>query len=245
MGLIELDPDWCAWFRGFVEAEGCFRVNPQGSVCFELVQREDNAQVLFDIQALLGVGSVRHASKQYMRDKGAQDKDQYVFCTKPRNHALVLVAVLEEAFHGNDVDWLAGFCEGEASFTIGKDGCPTFKLGLREDDTQVLLDIQSMLGVGSITHNSAQTARSKGMNARDSTRLSVSGPNCLKVVEVLEGKLHTKKAKDFEIWARAVRASVALGPGRHPDRKPMMLEYKRQLEEARKFVPFVVGSKDV
>lgn len=111
---------------------------------------------------------------------------------------------------------------------------------------QVLLDIQSMLGVGSVKHHSLQPSRNKGMlGANDAVRLRVYGSNCLKVVDTLEGKLRTKKARDFKIWSKAVRTSVALGTGQHPDRKPMMLQYKRQLEEARKFVPFVVGSKDV
>lgn len=217
-----------------------------GSPKFELQLRENDALILYVIQSTFGFGKVQHRSNARRRVKGSRARDYYGYTVSGRYNACVLVDILEEGFYGNDADWLACFCDGEACFTITRCGSPEFTLKLREDDMQVLLDIQSMLGVGSVKHHSLQPSRNKGMlGANDAVRLRVYGSNCLKVVDTLEGKLRTKKARDFKIWSKAVRTSVALGTGQHPDRKPMMLQYKRQLEEARKFVPFVVGSKDV
>lgn len=125
-----------------------------------------------------------------------------------------------EAF-GN---WLSGFVDGEGCFGIycyrkGKirsfdPGVLSFEFAiqLREDDRQVLEDIRTFLGCGTVGRNSKERARKCGLtNARDQVSFK-----CRRV-EDLVGKvvpqfnqfpLRSKKARDFAIWKKALDLQV-------------------------------------
>jgi hypothetical protein len=124
--------------------------------------------------------------------------------------------------------WLAGFVDGEGCLFIDNRGSVSLRIALRADDLPVLQEIQSRLGVGSV-HRSA-----KASGGRYVCYSIHGGPNCLRALEALDGKMQSKKARDFEVWAAAVRASAAL-PKQSKLRRPAMLEYRRQLQEARAY----------
>ena len=104
--------------------------------------------------------------------------------------------------------WLSGFTDGEGCFFLGmrrEDGRPhepiaQFRIGLRADDTDILLQIQSFLGVGKI-----DSCSHRG-NIRVSTlRVSVVKELIGAVIPSFHRyPLRAKKARDFAIWERGV-----------------------------------------
>lgn len=114
--------------------------------------------------------------------------------------------------------WLAGFVDGEGCFAIDGRIRPghrvpycQFILCLRLDDLDILECIHSEAG-GTLK------VRRKTTNPNDkpSGYLRVTGAQeLLRVVELFERyPLRAKKARDFVIWAEAVRAQA-----RRPDRR--------------------------
>lgn len=128
-------------------------------------------------------------------------------------------------------DWFAGFCDGEACFRINS-GTVSFQLKLRDDDAQIVYEIREVLGVGTVRR--ATPTLSDGRNSRPTIGIYVTGPSNVVVAEALRGRMRAKKLRDFQVWEEALMRAVQMSP-RDPDRKPMMLEYKRKLEEVRKY----------
>jgi hypothetical protein len=138
--------------------------------------------------------------------------------------------------------WFAGFCDGEACFTIDKKAGATVSIALREDDSELLYEIQQKLGVGSVSFRSNQgyrdhpTRKNYCPGMQDAYVFRASSASAYRVAEAIRGYgLKSKKQRDFALWSEAIEKSRQLGPGISPKRKPLMLNYKNQIENVRKF----------
>ena len=107
-------------------------------------------------------------------------------------------------------DWLAGFIDGEGSFNISRHAGnyqPRFSVKLRDDDSQIIIDIHEFLGEGTVrkTKTCPTTSKYYTPNVRGQFRLDVIGADNVKLVYILDQfPLRTKKLRDYIIWKEAV-----------------------------------------
>ena len=118
---------------------------------------------------------------------------------------------------GISKEWFVGFIEGEGNFNVALSKnfkskswkspfeyypILQFRIFLREDDFEVLLEIKKMLGVGRIHKKNMEYNRRQGIKARDQYVLNITNAKeLLKLKKFLsECKFHTKKARDKEIF---------------------------------------------
>ncbi len=105
--------------------------------------------------------------------------------------------------------WLAGFVDGEGCFALvanGRGGVRClFKISLRNDDGDILAEIHERLGIGSIVRNKVI------VDGNPQAEWVVSAKaHCLQLIGLFRRyPLRAKKARDFEIWARAVELWAA------------------------------------
>lgn len=89
--------DWCQWFAGFVDGEGCFVV--EGGVAgytprFSIVLRDDDRAVLEEVQEVLGTGSITLMSNAARRSAGTSNgADCFQYRVHGVNCALVVAAL--------------------------------------------------------------------------------------------------------------------------------------------------------
>lgn len=227
-----MDKEWCSWFCGFVDGEGSFNIESSGTPRFQIQLRNDDRDVLDEIALRIGVGRVTDVPYRGT----LKGHDLCMYRTSSLSSALTIQSTIETGMGGPWEDWFAGLVDGEGSFVIHSTGSLIFQLKLREDDRQILESVCSWIGVGSVKNVSYSKDREDGKNSSDQALYSCYGTaNALKLVDVLEGRMRTKKRTDFDIWSEAVRESAKLNEGRrHPGRRQMMLEYKRLLEDNRR-----------
>lgn len=131
--------------------------------------------------------------------------------------------------------WLAGFADGEACFALLSNGRgkvrAVFRIALRQDDEAVLRQIRNTLGVGNV-----RLAKAGKLGCDQAEFNVLSKPDCLAMVEFFERyPLRSKKARDFEIWKRAVRLWQNYYKGqRYADWTPMQ-ELADQLRAIRAY----------
>lgn len=77
------------YIAGFIDGEGYFRIGAYstenkisksgGGICFymQIDQRDDNAEILFEMQKTMKCGVIFKQSRQYKRDKGEKQHDMY------------------------------------------------------------------------------------------------------------------------------------------------------------------------
>lgn len=104
-------------------------------------------------------------------------------------------------------DWIAGFCDGEAWFSIqitssntriGFSVAPVFRIEVAKADGAILDSIRDVLGVGKVIEHKGHRW---GNKRYDVTSL----PECLKIKDFfLVHPLHTKKRSAFEFWVKAL-----------------------------------------
>ena len=108
--------------------------------------------------------------------------------------------------HGRFLDWFAGFVDGEGSFTIRtKESGVTWQnqltIRLRDDDLDVLVEIQERLGFGAVYRFPA----SPGNEHDVADWRCFSRADCHKLVKILDAHpLRAKKARDYAVWREAV-----------------------------------------
>lgn len=111
---------------------------------------------------------------------------------------------------------LSGLVDGEGHFAIAKQvkvrtGSTSygvaFKMNLRDDDTAVLEMIHERTGLGVLYTSVKKNDRKHFRDAKPMTMWCVQTKReCLELVAIFERfPLWTKKARDFHIWAKAVR----------------------------------------
>ena len=110
------------------------------------------------------------------------------------------------------LNWFAGFVAGEGCFLIlprydgsGQQFTTRLKLGLRDDDLDILIEIQSQLNIGRIYRHNPRAENVKPMAMWLVTRLA----ECQKLVLIFRKyPLRARKQQDFEIWAEAVEENA-------------------------------------
>lgn len=111
--------------------------------------------------------------------------------------------------------WLAGFIDGEGSFSIvkvtGRPGGfrPRFGISVRADDDAIIHAIHEASCIGSSHYYTASSG------CRVVRWVVQSQSDCEELVRLLRlHPLRAKKKRDFEVWALAVEAAKGIRPGR-------------------------------
>lgn len=109
--------------------------------------------------------------------------------------------------------WLAGFADGEGCFTTRKSGAGfvcEFVIHLRADDAAILRQVHEATGLGDVSGPADREDGSSPMVKWVVRRQA----DCAKLVAIFDAfPLRAKKARDFEIWRRAVEQWIAHEPG--------------------------------
>lgn len=101
--------------------------------------------------------------------------------------------------------WLAGFADGEGCFyltrsTDGSHRCQ-FRLKLRIDDKAILKEIVRRTEIGYVI----DVKPPKGQIHAQCEWMVIRKADCIRIVEIfIAFPLRAKKARDFEVWSRAV-----------------------------------------
>ena len=137
-----------------------------------------------------------------------------------------------------NIDWVAGLIDGEGSFWVRQPNkSSSFACGmtlqLRADDREVLEEIRTFTGVGTIEDHNPPSARNRGV-APSVKWVVRRKADVQALARLLDGRMHSKKKRDFELWAEAVdiHARSRYGDGM----SERVLDIKRRMEEGRKYV---------
>lgn len=136
--------------------------------------------------------------------------------------------------------WFAGFTDGEGCFRIKPTNKGTyqcrFSIGLRADDEPILREIRDEIGAGILVHSGRDSIK------QEQWRYEVnSKAGCLALVEAFDRfPLRAKKARDYDVWRRAVMVWASVENGRRADWSEMAA-LADELREARRFAPPVAA----
>ena len=133
-------------------------------------------------------------------------------------------------------DWFAGFCDGEACFSLMKGTTngvinARIAIALRADDVGVIEYIRDNLGCGLIGWRKRTTAGSGDQVTYEV--LTVDG--CLLVANNLRGRLRAKKAYDLRLWAEALEILDRQGGGSATPEYSRLLALKAEMSAAKRF----------
>jgi len=127
-----------------------------------------------------------------------------------------------------DGHFLAGFIDAEGCFQIrANNGAQSwrcvFTLALRDDDAEILVELQRLTGLGALTQLPAPGT------SRPQVVWSIqSWPDCARLAELLERfPLRGHKRREAAVWAEAVRE---LGECPRPDHLPRLAAEIRSLK---------------
>lgn len=133
--------------------------------------------------------------------------------------------IVNEEISINDIpesfgNWFAGFADGEGCFTahisrkIGKTGNeyidigPEFSITLRDDDSEILVEICRQLGFSTQIKYYAEAVNKFGIKSKPKVKLEIRRTKrCLKLIEIFDKfPLRAKKKQDYDIWRRLIFA---------------------------------------
>jgi hypothetical protein len=132
-------------------------------------------------------------------------------------------------------NWLAGFTAGDGCFTIRSQPPKYvkcfFTIRLRDDDFDILQEIQETLGIG----KTRVLKKEKGKNRLALWEVCAIGDIVHVLIPLFEKyPIRAKKKRDFLIWSRAARI---IHSGFHLTKVGLaeVLALKREMEEGRKY----------
>lgn len=136
--------------------------------------------------------------------------------------------------------WFAGLVDGEGYLSISLDSrhngaCCALRIKLRDDDTDILENIQATLGIGRLFHY--PNPSNKQSNPQIEYRVGRIGDVIHVLLPLFERyPLRTKKQRDFVIWARAAR--LIHGKHHHTDNgREELMRLKLEIEQVRHYKP--------
>lgn len=115
------------------------------------------------------------------------------------------MATEEELFHA----WFSGFVAGEGCFRIqkhpkGRQFKTNLRLNLRDDDLEILIEIQQRLGMGTL-HRISRNLDENSNDRPSAVWETARALDCKRLVEIFDRHpLRAKKQRDFQIWREAV-----------------------------------------
>lgn len=133
--------------------------------------------------------------------------------------------------------WLAGFIAGEGTFAIAGQNaehghqsyCTKCIVKLREDDGEVLFEIQATTGVGRV-HRKQPGSDGRTNHAQFAWQVQ-NRRDCARLVEILdEYPLRAKKAGAFAVWRKAVLIGLQVKNGGDWTREHNGLLWERMAE---------------
>jgi hypothetical protein len=105
--------------------------------------------------------------------------------------------------------WLAGLTDGEGTFKLhqtrpGGQREIGFKIALRDDDTSTLIAVKERLGCGNVTYSKSRKPKvnEKPMAIFKACKIADLAEIIVPLFDAYP--LHTKKAREFEIWKTIV-----------------------------------------
>jgi len=140
--------------------------------------------------------------------------------------------------------WFSGWIDGEGCFMsrvkkVGLGISPILRVGVRNDDADLLVYVKNTIKCGLIIHSDKQYERDKGKNARDAIEWRcVDFGACRHILIPLfdEYPLHSKKKHDYVIWRELV---IDLYEGKHLNGgHDRCFDLCRQLSNAKKYKYF-------
>ena len=148
-----LSEQWLNWLTGLIEADGSFPDEKDKTLSFFISQSTKNAPLIYALKYWLGFGKVRwqHSDKMVHfliedipnltilanlingRLRTEYKYEAYVKCINRLNKmGFVKNKVIIKPLNPKiDLNWLAGFTEGDDSFFIGLGNSPKSKLGVQ------------------------------------------------------------------------------------------------------------------
>lgn len=140
--------------------------------------------------------------------------------------------------------WLAGFIDAEGCFLIGKQKSSNgsfrchvrFSLELREDDAEILFEVQEKTGIGNVVLLNSYR------DANPTVRWMItSKADRIKLINLLNKfPLRSKKKYDFDFWSKAhdLSMKVKSGPVSNSSIWEEIDELKNEMESNRRFSPY-------
>lgn len=146
--------------------------------------------------------------------------------------------------------WFVGLTDGEGYFLITKAKSnrsssgflyiPQFGIGLRKDDTKVLLLLKEKLGIGTF---SIANRQKKDIHM-PMCRFIVSGVNsCKKLIDIFDKfPLQTKKRRDYVVWRAFITYKLEYG-----NKMPMSMNeyFYHRIREVRKYNKVLADSYEI
>jgi hypothetical protein len=168
------------------------------------------------------------AARLLMLDKRDSVNLEREYCRRAERYDLQVDRVISEA----EGHFIAGFIEGEGHFGIAEaNGGQSFRclmsLRLRDDDVALVEWLRARTGVGTLRAVAARSTSNPQVQWLVQTQAG-----CRTLVEMLTRcEMRGRKAREFEIWRRA----VALWTSGKPDRVERAERLRRQPLESRRF----------
>jgi hypothetical protein len=146
-----LSEQWLNWLTGLIEADGSFPNEKDKTLSFYISQSTKNAPLIYALKYWLGFGKVRWQHSEKMvhfviedipnltilanfingRLRTEYKYEAYVKCINRLNKKVKNKVIIKPLNPQIDLNWLAGFTEGDGSFFIGLGNSPKSKLGVQ------------------------------------------------------------------------------------------------------------------
>lgn len=132
-----LSRDFIEWLRGFIEAEGCFRIKPTSvngfQFLFSIVLHDDDIKVLKYIQSMLGIGDVSNIGSK---------SSQVYFEVNIQSEILMIIAIFAK-YNLNSTKYLNYLAFVQAYILYTKDNSRTYRKEIKPFISDIVLAMNS------------------------------------------------------------------------------------------------------